>query len=73
MNVAMAGHFLYKLDPKYGAFITNINGLGDYESGKVVIDGKDYYWFLYVEKEKSDLGISNFNITETTNNILWKL
>lgn len=73
MNVAMAGHFEYTLDPEFGAFITNINGEGDYKTGKVIIHEKVYYWMLYVEKEKCNLGISNFKITDTKKHILWTL
>lgn len=67
MQDAMKGHFEYSIHPQYGPQITKINGEGG------TIDGKDYYWALYVDGKYSEYGIGNFNITEEANHLLWQI
>ena len=68
MKIAMDGHFTYTWSAQYGAFIESIEGI---ENGRVVEQSK-YYWMLYDDGVKSQVGISSIIIGDKNKLIEWR-
>lgn len=67
MKIAMDGHFTYTWSAQYGAFIESIEGIKNGE----VVEQSTYYWFLYDDGVKSQIGISGIVIGDKKKLIEW--